>query len=441
MRLKMQAKNVQKRLKRYILVDGFHIVLDIQNSQGVLIKEAVTGDDYLDCYGFFGSSALGHNHHKVWADKDLLEDLLYAAINKPANSDIYTVEYAEFVKKFAKIAKPDHFKHLFFVEGGAQAVENGLKTAFDWKIQKIPEIYRTREQKIIYFNRSFHGRTLGALSATASGSVKTKFYPRFNWLCVNPPILKFPVDNPEKRRIKTEDERAIKQVELFIKSNPYQIAAVIIEPIQGEGGDNHFSGRFFKALREITSENNILLVFDEVQTGFGATGRMWCYEHFGVKPDILIFGKKSHVCGIMVSDRIDEVENNVFKVSGRINSTWGGNLADMLMCKKILEIMREDKLVLNAALTGKYFLEKLEQLAFKYPRVISNCRGRGFLLAFDLPDYFGRETFGNLLWKEKLAHLKCGEKSIRFRPALIFSKNNVDQAILKIEEAIKKFNK
>ena len=132
-----------------------------------------------------------------------------------------------------------------------------------------------------------------------------------------------------------------------MNENPDDIAALIIEPIQGEGGDNHFRKEFFHTLRRLCDEYDMMFILDEVQTGVGLTGKMWAYQHFDFEPDILAFGKKTQVCGIMVSNRVDEVKDNVFKVSSRLNSTWGGNLVDMVRCQKYLEVIKEENLVKN----------------------------------------------------------------------------------------------
>lgn len=435
----VQPKNTIKKLAKHVLVDGFHLVLDMEKSQGAWIIDAVSGKTYLDCYGNFGSSALGHNHPKMFSDEKFIKKLISAELEKPANSDIYTVEYVDFVIKFAKLAAPNDFKeHLFFIEGGGPAVDNAIKTAFDWKARKNPYQFQDENLEILHFDYSFHGRTGYALSVTrARNWQKTKFFPRFDWPWVKPPILKFPVNEKEIQRVKIEEEKAIKYIEMIIEKRPYQIAGIIIEPIQGEGGDNHFRARFLNELRRITLNNDVLLIFDEVQTGFGAAGKMWCYKHFSVKPDILVFGKKSQVCGFMTTERIDEVKDNVFRVPGRINSTWGGNLTDMIKCQKILEIMRGDNLIANAAETGEYFLRVLNNLAANHPDFVSNVRGRGFFIAFDMPNKYLRDMLRLTLWEEGLAQLACGEQSIRFRPPLIFTKENVDEAILKIDTSIR----
>jgi L-lysine 6-transaminase len=140
------------------------------------------------------------------------------------------------------------------------------------------------------------------------------------------------------------ENKSIREIKQAFINNPDDIAAIIIEPIQGEGGDNHFRPEFLQRLRDIANEEDALLIFDEVQTGVGLTGTMWAHEQLGVKPDILAFGKKMQVCGILATNRVDEVPDNVFRVSSRINSTWGGSLTDMVRATRYLEIIQEDNI-------------------------------------------------------------------------------------------------
>jgi len=188
-------------------------------------------------------------------------------------------------------------------------------------------------------------------------------------------------------------------------------------------------------LRRLADENDYLLIVDEVQTGMGATGTMWASEQMGIKPDIIAFGKKAQMCGIIAGPRIDEVPDNVFVVSSRINSTWGGNLADMVRGQRYLEIIAEDGLVENAGLMGQLLLTGLNELA-QSSDLIRNVRGRGTLVAFDLPDGRSRDIFRGLLLENGLVALKCGERSIRFRPPLDLAAATVEQALAIIKDSL-----
>ena len=419
----IRPDQVHAILRKHMLVDGFDMVLDLDRSKGSYIVDALTGKKYLDFFTFFATAPVGHNHPKL-KTPEIRKKLLRAAINKPSNSDFYTVEMAEFVETFSRYAIPEYLPYLFLIDGGALAVENALKAAFDWKVRKNFEKGYTEEKghKVIHFREAFHGRSGYTLSLTnTSDPRKYQYFPKFNWPRVLNPKITFPLEGENLAKVKEAEEVSLRQIRQAIAQDPDDIAALIIEPIQGEGGDNHFRPEFFKALRQICDENEILLIFDEVQTGVGLTGRMWAHEHFDVKPDIMAFGKKTQVCGILAGRRLDEVKGHVFQESSRINSTWGGNLVDMVRFTRILEIIHEENLVENAARVGEYLLSGLLDMAKDTDGQMTNVRGRGLFIAFDLPTTELRNTFLEKALKNGLIILASGERSVRFRPPLNLS--------------------
>ena len=432
----IHSELVHDVLKRNMLVDGFELVLDLNNSYRNKIIDEKNGDEFIDLFTFFASSPLGLNHPKLNSkeSRKLLSD---AAVNKPSNSDIYTTQMAEFVDTFGKVAKPEYMKHLFFIDGGALAVENGLKVAFDWKVKKnFKKGYKEEKgQQVIHFKEAFHGRTGYTMSLTNTDPRKIEYFPKFDWPRITNPKIKFPLAENLDEVIDLE-KQAIEEIKSAIKNNPDDIAVLILEPVQCEGGDNFFRKEFFQELRKITEENEILLMFDEVQTGFGLTGKMWAYEYY-VKPDIISFGKKSQQCGIMVSEKIDDIEDNCFHVSGRINSTWGGNLVDMVRSTQIMNIMVEEKLVDNAAKRGEYLLNRLYEIQNDYSNLISNVRGLGLLCSFDLPNHDLRNEFRKIAEQERLLILGCGIQSIRFRPMLNITNEELEEGLRVIEKVLK----
>jgi L-lysine 6-transaminase len=360
---------------------------------------------------------------------EFLKKLNKVAVNKPSNSDLYTIEMAECVAKFKKVAVPDFMRHLFFISGGALAVENALKVAFDWKQRKNGNFSeKNPDLKIIHFKDAFHGRSGYTMSLTNTDPAKTDYFPKFNWPRIDNPKITFPLEGENLENVIKAEENSINQIKDAIIKDPENIAALILEPIQGEGGDNHFRPEFFKKLREITLENDIMFILDEIQTGMGLTGKMWAHEYYGIKPDIMAFGKKTQVCGILCNDRVDEVKENVFKLSSRINSTWGGNLVDMVRFTKYLEIIDEENLVENAAKMGNYLLDNLKTTAKDFDQV-SNVRGKGLMIAFDFDSDESRIKFKNILFENKIMVLPCGPRSIRFRPALNISRDEIDIAL------------
>lgn len=425
-RLKIEAAQVHGTIGRYMIADGTDVVVDFEKSRGAYLYDAKREEFFLDFFAFYATCPLGYNHPRLTA-KEVVEKLGRLAIHKPSNSDVYSREMAEFVESFARRAKPSFMKYMFFIEGGALAVENALKTAFDWKVRKnLARGIRPEEGfKVIHFRQAFHGRSGYTLSLTDSADPrKTQYFPKFNWPRIVNPTCRFPLKGEHLEQVKQVEQEALSQIGSVIEQDPDGIPCLILEPIQGEGGDNHFRPEFHRELRRICDENEILLIYDEVQTGFGATGRMWAFEHY-VKPDILVFGKKSQVCGMLVSQRIDEIPNNVFHVPSRLNSTWGGNLIDMVRCTFHLEIYEKEGVLAHSRKMGRILLEELRQLEEEFPSKISNARGLGLFCAFDLPDEDFRKRFREKLFEQRLLILPCGERSIRFRTALTITEDEI----------------
>jgi L-lysine 6-transaminase len=427
-------ENVLGTLGRHMLVDGYHVVMDLDRSHGSFIHDSLHGVEVLDLFSHFATVPIGYNHPKL-KEPAFLSELQRAAVTKPANSDIYTQEMARFVETFSRVAvPPSHAAHLFFVEGGAVGVENALKAAFDWKVRKNFRKGYRREvgHQIIHFEQAFHGRTGYTLSLTNTADPrKTMYFPKFPWPRIVNPKLRFPVDEAELERVKKVEALALAQVKQALVENRDDVAALIIEPIQAEGGDNHFRPEFLSALRQLCDDAEMLLIFDEVQTGIGLTGRMWGFQNYGVDPDLFSFGKKMQVCGFAANDRIFDEPENVFTVSSRINSTWGGNLADMVRACRYLEIIEEESLVENARVVGEFLMEKLRELALEFPGRMGNVRGKGLFIAFDLPDGATRgKVLSTWLQKHNVMGLASGENAIRLRPALTLGK---DEALLGVQ--------
>lgn len=439
-RIQIAPEEVLSVLSRHILADGYDVTLDMVKSHGSYLYDAKHNRELLDFFTFFASAPIGFNHHKMLNDKDFLDALVRAALTNPSNSDIYTVEYAQFMSVFERVAMNNDFKYAFFIAGGALAVENTLKAAMDWKVKKnFQKGYRTEKgHQILHFEQAFHGRSGYTLSLTNTTPEKTALFTKFDWPRVINPKIKFPYSDNNYDELKKREQLAIKQIKQHFYERKDDIAAIIIEPIQAEGGDNHFRAEFLQELKNLALENEALLIFDEVQTGVGLTGKFWAYEHFGVTPDLIAFGKKMQICGLLCGERIDEVSDNVFHVPSRINSTWGGNLVDMVRAGKILEIIEEDNLVENAAEVGQYLLEKLYEIQHEYPDIISNARGRGLMCAFDFTSKSQRDTLIKQAMQEGLFLLGCAEKTIRFRPPLNISKEEVQKGIEIIKHVLSK---
>lgn len=437
--LTVSPEEVNATLSQHILADGFDLTYDMAQSRGVYIYDSKYKRKLLDFFTCFASVPLGYNHPKMVNDEAFKQSLLQAAIANPSNSDVYTQQYAEFVKTFAAIGIPSYLPHAFFIAGGGLAVENAIKVAMDWKVQKnFARGYKEEKGfKVLHFEKAFHGRTGYTLSLTNTLPDKTKWFAKFDWPRVTVPTVKFPLENENLANAIATEELSIAQVKQAFLDHRDDICAIIIEPIQSEGGDNHLREEFLIQLKNIADENEAFLIYDEVQTGVGLTGKFWCHQNYSEKarPDILAFGKKMQVCGILVGNKVDEVEHNVFRVPSRINSTWGGNLVDMVRSTQILQIVEEDKLCEQAAEVGQYLKDNLLALAKKYTQ-ISNVRGKGLLCAFDFPTSEMRNQFISKGLEHNVMFLGCGSHTIRFRPALIMEKSHIDIGVAVMDKIL-----
>ncbi|MBA3651116.1 MAG: L-lysine 6-transaminase [Chthoniobacterales bacterium] len=424
-----RKSRVLDQIAEHVLLDGFRIVIDLDRSEGSYLYDAAHDQRLIDLYGFFGSNPVGFNHPH-FDRPEVKSDLLRAAKIKVANSDVYSEALANFLETFWRVVGLPPLERMLLIEGGALAVENTLKTAMDWKVRKNIAAGRgERGTEILHFRHAFHGRSGYTMSLTNTDPVKTDLFAKFDWPRVSVPFIDFSLAEPERTRDVIEREKKSEaEIMQFVREKGVDIAAIIIEPIQGEGGDNHFRGEWLQTLRRICDENEMLLIFDEVQCGMCATGRNWCCEHFGVVPDLMAFGKKAQVCGVMAGPRLDEVPDNCFRLPSRINSTWGGNFTDMVRSTYFLEIIEKENLVENARVVGLYFLARLLQLQIE-EAMFTAVRGRGLFLAFDLPDPATRDEFWKGLFDGGVFALKSGERAIRFRPALDITKEVIDEAI------------
>ncbi|MEV5651563.1 L-lysine 6-transaminase [Nocardia sp. NPDC052254] len=426
------ASRVLEILSGHILADGFDMVLDLRKSQGRRLVDARDGTAFLDMFGFFASSALGMNHPALAQDEGFRTELAAAAVNKPSNSDIYTVEMARFVETFARVLGDPALPHLFFIDGGALAVENALKVAFDWKSRHNAMHGRGAElgTKVLHLTGAFHGRTGYTMSLTNTDPIKTDRFPKFDWPRIDTPYLCPGID------IEAAESRALAQARAAFAENPHDIACFIAEPIQGEGGDRHLRPEFLRRMQRLCHDNDALFILDEVQTGVAMTGSLWAYRQLGLQPDVVAFGKKTQVCGIMAGGRVDEVPGNVFEVSSRLNSTWGGNLTDMVRARRILEVIESDRLADRAAELGELLLARLRELAGRYGE-LTDPRGRGLMCAVTVESAELRDAvLTEAREREHVLLIGSGERGIRFRPPLTVTAAELEEAVAALDRVL-----
>lgn len=425
----IEPHRVHDTLRQHMLVDGYPIVVDMENSYRSRVRDLVTGREYLDFFSFFASNPIGFNHMSV-LDADCQARLARVATTKVSNADYYTTYMAEFVDTLARSAAPQDLPYYFFVDGGALAVENAMKTAFDWKVRKNLAAGRGEKgSQVLHLEHAFHGRSGYTLSVTNTDPRKTLYFPKFDWPRIPSPAVRFPLEGANLDGVIEAERVAVAQAERAFDERTDDIAAILVEPIQGEGGDNHFRPEFLAELRRLADEREALLVYDEVQTGLGLTGKWWAYQHHGIAPDILCFAKKMQVGGIFVSRRIDDVEDHVFRVSSRINSTWGASLVDMVRCTHILEIIVNEGLLDNARDRGVELLAGLVAIQERFAGVASNARGLGLMCALDLPDTELRDRILRQCFEDGMIVLASGKRSLRFRPTLTVTPEAIAEGV------------
>jgi L-lysine 6-transaminase len=429
----IHAEKVHETLARFQLADGYGVVFDLERSHGSWLVDAKSGKEYLDAFTCFASWPIGYNHPGMM-ESGFRAELLRAALCNPTNSDLYTREMAAFVEAFGTQVTPSGFPHHFWISGGSLAVENALKVAFDWKARKLgrKELEAdVNDLVILHFKQAFHGRSGYTLSLTNTVPDKIGLFPKFPWPRVSNPAIQFDLHGRIANDVEAEEEKSCKEIEAAFQKHGKKVAAVLIEPLQGEGGDNHFRPEFLRRLRRYADEQEALLVFDEVQTGFFGSGKPWYWQHTGVAPDVVAFGKKTQVCGLYASARIDEVRDNVFQLPSRINSTWGGSLTDMVRSRRLIEIIVAERLGENAFRQGARLVDGLRALA-RAEGGFTNVRGIGTLCAFTLASTAERDAMLKRLFEAQLMALKSGPTAIRFRLPLTISAAEVDELVKRV---------
>jgi L-lysine 6-transaminase len=432
----IDPKSVHEVLGRHQLADGYPFVVDLEASRGVHLRDSVSGEDYLDCFTSFASWPIGYAH-PMMEDEAFRRDLQLAALTNLANSDLYTTQMADFVEAFSTRVTPADYPYHFWVQGGALAVENTLKTAFDWKARKlgVEQAEDGKHLVILHFKGAFHGRSGYTMSLTNTDPNKVALFPKFDWPRVSTPAVEVDHDGRVCNDIEALEKQSLDEIDAAFECYAGRIAGIIIEPMQGEGGDNHFRPEFLAALRRIADEREALLIFDEVQTGFFGSGKPWMWQIHGVAPDLVAFGKKTQICGLYSNRRVDEVADNVFHKSTRINSTWGGNLVDMVRCKRFIDIIEAERLDENISARGCQFVAGLRQLAREKGH-LHNVRGYGSLVAFTLESPAVRDAMLKAMMAKRLLALPSGQRAIRFRLPLVISEAEVDEVVARVAESL-----
>lgn len=414
-----------------------YFVADYDKSIGNYIADA-DGNIYLDLYAQIASIALGYNNPKLVSLLDTKE-MKNALVNRPALGNFPSIELDNILSKILKVA-PKGQTHVWSGLSGADANELAIKAACMYYMQKKRNYGEFTEQEltsvmenhppgspnlaVLSFKRAFHGRLFASGSCTCSKPIHKLDFPAFDWPHAEYPSYQLPLEAHIEEN-KKEDDRCLKIVENLILNWKDPIAALLIEPIQSEGGDNHASKYFLQSLRDLTLKHGIVYILDEVQTGVGATGEFWCHEHYDIQPpvDLVTFSKKFQSAGYFFHD-VDFVPNKPY----RQFNTWCGDPARMIIAGCIGEEIISHKLLAQVSRVGSYLFNKLEVLQSKYPDYFSRLRGkdRGTFIAWDLPTPALRDQ---LLGKLRLNGCNvgaCSDVSVRLRPTLTFEEKHVD---------------
>ena len=421
-------------LSTYVIATPYPFVLDLEKCEGMWLV-TVDAQRLFDWAGYFGSKLIGHNHPGLY-EPEYVKRLVRAANNKVANPDFLTRECLDYYRMLYRVA-PEVMRgeslEVYAVNSGAEAVENMMKyLVAKFNLKRLEKGLPAGNRRFLYFNKAFHGRTVFALGVTETiDPVATK---DFHGLTMGGNImLPFPAYNSDWADEVNEKnaDLVLHQVESALTLMRDEIVGIIVEPLQGAGGQRVATKEFWQGLSRLAHEHGVYLGFDEVQTGLGATGKMWAIDHFDLPypPQAIATGKKFG-CGIVyMLEPLEDV--------GVLDSTWGGTLGDMVRVVREMEIVEAEGLITRAAENGERLAEGLRQLVAKYPDVVSNVRGLGLYQGFSLDSperkvavvKAAREQFGLLL-------LGAGQRSIRTRPNLSVTSEEVDAFLEILDQVI-----
>ena len=402
----------------------YGLKIDFEKSHGSYLYDKISNNEYLDFFGMYATLALGYNH-PIFTSPDFKNRILKIASCKIVNNEILSDEAQSFDKIFTNyVSLNGKFSHFHYSCTGALAIEAAVKTAIDYKGYGNP--------RIISFGGSFHGingyggfftERIGGPGERLNGFPAQLTSCNCQWPKFNNPVITY-----EDGILNDNDDDVqlvLKKVENCIKTENSQISGILVEPIQCTFGDKYFSETFFIGLRKIADKYDIPLIFDEIQIGFGGTGKVWYFEHLPIEPDILVFGKKVQLAGIMVKEKFAKI----FSTPIRLEVTWDSNIIDMLRGEFIVKAYNEYNILDNVNAMSIRLRKGLEET-----RNLKNIRNTGLLFAFDFENEILRNKFTKKLFENKMLCNKSGNSTVRFRPNLSVSGVEIDKAL----EIIKK---
>lgn len=416
---------------------NLNMLADYSRSYGNYIAD-LDGNVLLDVYAQIASIPLGYNNPAL-ATVASSAEMVNAMINRPALGNFPGADFADQLRSGLLRAAPKGLDQVFTSMAGSDANETAYKAAIIWKATQMRggrDVDFTQEEidssminkapgapnwSIMSFKTGFHGRLFGCLTTTRSKPIHKLDIPAFDWPAASFPMLKYPLHEHEAENA-AEEKRCLEEADHLMKTYHNPVAAVVVEPIQSEGGDNHASPAFFQGLRDITKKNGVLLIVDEVQTGVGATGKFWAHDHWNLStpPDMVTFSKKAQAAGYYYADR-NLRPNKPY----RQFNTWMGDPPRAILFRGIVDEIERLNLVQNTAQTGDYLFQGLEDIAARHTGQINNLRGQGqgTFIAFDHPK---RDEFLKNMKKLGINIGGSGATAVRLRPMLIFQKHHAD---------------
>lgn len=380
----------------------FNIKIDFEKSNGSYIFDKNSKRSFLDFFGMYASLPLGYNHPALTSD-EFRDEVFRCSHTKVTNCEFISTETEEFDMEFSEYCGRGIYSNFHYCSTGALAVEAAIKTCLHYKNYHTPNI--------LSFKNSFHGVN------SYGGFVTDRFFSSNKRLKGLPEMFS------------TKCNYDLEEVESHLSNKDKPVTCVLVEPIQCTAGDIHHNQTFFNNIRDLCNKYDVPLIFDEIQIGFGATGTLWFFENLDIIPDIVLFGKKTQVSGLMAVEKFSGIFDH--ENIPRLEVTWNSDTLDMIRSKYIVRAFKDLNILDNVLARGKQLSASLSRLG-----EISGLRSRGLIVGFDLKDTDTRNRFMTTLYNKGMICNSTGERSIRLRPNLCVSSADIDKGCRLIKEAL-----